>query len=142
MRLTGFANGVLTYHLSALENTRKIKVDRKPRSAHYYPLTVAESELPVLAFVRHAPVRQIISFLLENDMCTFAEVVVHTGKSPSTVSSHLKSLTEAGMVQVRFGEYQLYRLVNRELVAEVLSKYRATYADRVTDNYVEMLDEL
>jgi DNA-binding transcriptional ArsR family regulator len=58
------------------------------------------------------------------------------------VSSHLKRLKEAGIVRVRYGEYQLYSLANRELVADVLSKYRATFADRVVDNYVEMLDEL
>jgi DNA-binding transcriptional ArsR family regulator len=64
------------------------------------------------------------------------------GKAPSTVSSHLKRLREAGIVSVRHGEYHLYSLADRELVAEVLSKYRATFADRVVDNYVEMLDEL
>jgi predicted transcriptional regulator len=41
MRLTGLANGVLTYHLQALENARKIRVERRPRSTHYYPLTIA-----------------------------------------------------------------------------------------------------
>jgi predicted transcriptional regulator len=142
MRLTGLANGVLAYHLFALENTNKIRVDRKPRSTYYYPLTVADSELPVLAFVRHAPVRQIISFLLENGTRTFAEIVDHTGKAPSTVSSHMKRLREAGLIQVKYGEYQLYRLTNPDLVADILSKYRATYTDRVVDNYVGMIDEL
>jgi predicted transcriptional regulator len=142
LRLTGFANGVLTYHLSALEKSSMIRVDRQSGATRYYPLNVPEGESHVLGFVRHGPAREIISFILANDSCTFAELVGHTGKAPSTVSSHLKRLKEAGIVRVRYGEYQLYSLANHDLVADVLAKYRATFADRVVDNYVEMLDEL
>lgn len=142
LRLTGLANGVLTYHLSSLEKSSMIRVDRQSGATRYYPLNVPEGESHVLGFVRHGPVREIISFILASDSCTFAELVGHTGKAPSTVSSHLKRLKEAGIVRVRYGEYQLYSLANRDLVADVLSRYRATYADRVVDNYVEMLDEL
>jgi DNA-binding transcriptional ArsR family regulator len=58
------------------------------------------------------------------------------------VSSHLKRLKEAGIVLVRYGEYQIYRLAEKEQVAEVLSKYRASFVDRVVDNYAEMVEEL
>ena len=142
LRLTGLANGVLTYHLSALEKSSMVRVDRQSGATRYYPLNVPEGESHVLGFVRHGPVREIISFILANDSCTFAELVDHTGKAPSTVSSHLKRLKEAGIVRVRYSEYQLYSLANRDLVADVLSRYRATFANRVVDNYVEMLDEL
>jgi DNA-binding transcriptional ArsR family regulator len=119
-----------------------IRVDRQSGATRYYPLNVSDGESRVLGFLRHRPVRDIISLMLANDMCTFAEIVDHSGKAPSTVSSHLKRLREGGIVRVRYGEYQLYSLADRELVAEVLSKYRPTLADRVVDNYVEMLDEL
>jgi predicted transcriptional regulator len=142
LRLTGLANGVLTYHLAALEKSSMIRVDRQSGATRYYPLNVSDGESRVLGFLRHRPVRDIISLMLANDMCTFAEIVDHSGKAPSTVSSHLKRLREGGIVRVRYGEYQLYSLADRELVAEVLSKYRPTLADRVVDNYVEMLDEL
>lgn len=142
LRLTGLANGVLTYHLAALEKSSMIRVERRSGATRYYPLNISEGESRILGFVRHEPVRELISFLLSNDMCTFAEIVDHAGKAPSTVSSHLKRLREAGVIRVRYGEYQLYSLADRELVADVLSKYRPTRADRVVDNYVEMLDEL
>lgn len=143
LRKTGLVNGVLTYHLSALEKAGTIRVDRhSARMTRYYPVNVPESESQVLGYVRHGPVREIISFLLEQDMSTFNEIVERTGKAPSTVSSHLKRLKEAGIVSVRYGEYQLYSLANRDLVADVLAKYRPTFADRVVNNYVEMLDEL
>jgi predicted transcriptional regulator len=142
LRLTGLANGVLTYHLTALEKSDAVKVDRQARMTRYYPLSVSDSESSVLKFVRHEPVREIMLFVLEHNMCTFAEIVGHTGKAPSTVSSHLKRLKEAGIVSVRYGEYQLYSLADRELVYDVLSKYQASLADRIVDSYAEMMEEL
>jgi DNA-binding transcriptional ArsR family regulator len=96
-----------------------------------------------LKFIRHEPIREILIFILEHDMCTFQEIVEHTGKAPSTISTHLKRLKEARIISVRRGEYlQLYQVVRGELVAEVLSKYMPTFVDKVVDNYAEMLEEL
>ncbi len=142
LRLTGLVNGVLTYHLAALEKANVIRVDRGPRITRYYPVNVSEKESAILKFVRHEPVRQIVRFILENDMSTFNEIVNHTGKAPSTVSCHLKRLREAGIISVRYGEYQLYRLVEKDFVADVLSKYKESFVDKVVDNYTEMLEEL
>jgi DNA-binding transcriptional ArsR family regulator len=143
LRLTGLVNGVLTYHLSALERANVIKVNRESRVTRYYPVSVSDKESSILKFVRHEPIRQILLFILEHDMCTFNEIVDHTGKAPSTVSSHLKRLRGAGIVLVRHGEYhQLYRVAERDLIADVLSKYSASFIDKVVDNYTEMLEEL
>jgi DNA-binding transcriptional ArsR family regulator len=143
LRLTGLVNGVLTHHLAALEKANVIKVYRESRITRYYPVSISDKESAVLKFVRHEPIREILLFILENEMCTFDEIVDHTGKAPSTVSSHLKRLKEAGIVSVRYGEYhQLYRVVEGDLVAEVFSKYTASLVDKVVDNYTEMLEEL
>jgi DNA-binding transcriptional ArsR family regulator len=143
LRLTGLVNGVLSYHLSALERANVIKVNRESRITRYYPVNVSDKESAILKFVRHEPIRQILLFILEHDMCTFNEIVDHTGKAPSTVSSHLKRLREAGIVLIRHGEYrQLYRIVENDLIGEVLSKYTASFTDKVVDNYTEMLEEL
>jgi predicted transcriptional regulator len=142
LRMTGLVNGVLTYHLAALEKTDVIKVDRESRMTRYYPVSVSDSESAILKFVRHEPVRQIVLFILDKELCTFNEIVDHTKKAPSTVSSHLKRLKEAGIVSVRYGEYQLFRLAAKDLVAEVLSKYRASFTDRIVDNYAELVEEL
>ena len=143
LRLTGLVNGVLSYHLSALERTNLIKVNRESRITRYYPANVSDKESAILKFVRREPIRQILLFILEHDMCTFNEIVDHTGKAPSTVSSHLKRLRGAGIILIRHGEYhQLYRVAEGDLIAEVLSKYTASFIDKVVDNYTEMLEEL
>lgn len=143
LRLTGLVNGVLTHHLAALEKANIIKVYRESRLTRYYPVGVSDKESAILKFVRHEPTREILLFILENEMCTFNEIVDHTGKAPSTVSSHLKRLREADIVSVRYGEhYQLYCIVQGDLVAEVFSKYTVNFVDKVVDNYTGMLEEL
>jgi DNA-binding transcriptional ArsR family regulator len=143
LRLTGLVNGVLTHHLAALEKANIIKVFRESRLTRYYPVGVSDKESAILKFVRHEPTREILLFILENEMCTFNEIVDHTGKAPSTVSSHLKRLREADIVSVRYGEhYQLYCIVEGDLVAEVFSKYTVNFVDKVVDNYTGMLEEL
>jgi predicted transcriptional regulator len=142
LRMTGLVNGVLTYHLAALEKTDVVRVERQSRMTRYYPVNVSDSESGILKFVRHDPVRQIVLFILDHELCTFNEIVDHTRKAPSTVSSHLKRMKEAGIISVRYGEYQLYRLAQKDLIADVLSKYRASFADRVVDNYAGLVEEL
>ena len=143
LRLTGFVNGVLTYHLAALEKANLIKVDRQSRVTRYYPANISDNHSSILKFIRHEPIREILIFILEHGMCTFQEIVEHTGKAPSTISTHLKRLKEARIISVRRGEYlQLYQVVRGELVAEVLSKYMPSFVDKVVDNYAELLDEL
>jgi predicted transcriptional regulator len=143
LRLTGLVNGVLSYHLLALERANVIKVNRESRMTRYYPLSVSDKESAILKFVRHELSRQILLFILEHDICTFNEIVDHTGKAPSTVSLQLKRLRGAGIILVRHGEYhQLYRVVERDLVAEVFSKYTTSFIDKVIDNYNEILEEL
>lgn len=143
LRMTGLVNGVLTYHLAVLEKTKMIKVNRQSRVSRYYPISVSDSVSLVLKFVRHEPIREILLFILEHDMCTFNEIVDHAGKAPSTVSSHLKRLKEARIISVRRGEYhQFYCAVDSDLVAEVFSKYTTSFVDKVVDNYTGMLEEL
>ena len=142
LRTTGLVNGLLSYHLSALEKSDVIKVDRQPRTTRYYPVTVSDKEYNILKFVRQEPVRKIILILLERELCKFNEIVDYMQKAPSTVSLHLRRLREGGMISIRYGEYQLYSLTNKDIVCEILAKYKASFTDRVVDNYEEMMEEL
>ena len=77
LRLTGLVNGVLSYHLSALERANVIKVNRESRITRYYPVNVSDKESSILKFVRHEHIRQILLFILEYDMCNFYELFIY-----------------------------------------------------------------
>ena len=48
-----------------------------------------------------SPVKLVILEMLRNDEMDFDEIVLNTGKSKSTISVHLKSLREAGIVSFK-----------------------------------------
>ncbi len=142
LRMTGLTNGVLTYHLAALEKSDMIRAERGVRVTRYYTPRVSDRESAVLKYVRHEPIRELLLFIFEHENCTFSELVGHSRRAPSTISSHLKRLREDGIVLVRYGEYQLYRMADKELFSEALSKYRPGVVDSIVDNFVDMVEEL
>ena len=141
-RMTGLVNGVLSYHLAALEKSDMIRVDRESRSTRYYSPRISEKESFVLKHVRHGATREMLLFIFENEHCTFNEIVEHTEKAPSTISSHLKRLKMDGIINVRYGDYHLYRIADKELFSEVFSKFKPSYIDKVIDNFADAVEEL
>jgi len=142
LRLTGISNGVLTYHLDLLNKSNLIKVYRRSRMTRYYPMSILTEEFDVIGFMRQHTARQIITLLLEHELCTFNEIVEYTKKAPSTISWHFKRLRDAGLISIQYGEGHLYRLVDSNTVREILSKYKESFTDKVVDNYIEMTDDL
>ena len=144
LRLTGLTNGGLEYHLKILEKSHEVQVDRHDgRRTRYYPLNISVDESHILGCVRNNVARQIVSFILGHDLCTFGEIVEHIRKAPSTVSWHLKRISEAGIISIGYGrEYQLYSIVNNNLVKELLHKYKESFRDKIADGYYESFGEL
>jgi predicted transcriptional regulator len=133
-RATGFANGVLAYHLKILEKSRRMKVIRYSvrNSTRYYPLNTTSKESCMIEYVRRTTTKKILLFLLERDQCTFNDIVQHTKKVRSTISWHLSWLRKARIISVKSGVHQTYRLRNKKLVALVINK-TSDYSDIALD---------
>ena len=123
-RATGFANGVLAYHLKILEKSRRMKVIRcrVRNSTRYYPLNTTAKETCMMEYVRRTTTRKILLFLLKRDQCTFNDIVQHTKKVRSTISWHLSWLRKEMIISVRKDVHQTYRLRNRDIVALLINK--------------------
>jgi predicted transcriptional regulator len=141
-RQTGFANGVLTYHLNILEQFRYISKFKHNNITRYYPHSIPNSEQKIISHLRVHSERDIILFLLSHDLCTFSEIVQYLRKAPSTVSWHLKRLCEDGILAVHHGEYNLYRINDKKLVNQMLHKYKESFTDKVVNNFVDIADEV
>jgi predicted transcriptional regulator len=144
LRLTGLPNGTLEYHLKILEGIQKVTTFRRSgRRTGYYPIDIPADESHILEHIRNQVARQIVFFILERDLRTFGEVVEHIKKAQSTVSWHLKRLSEAGIISISYGpEYQLYSAVKNNLVKKVLDKYKETFRDKIANSYYEIFEEL
>jgi predicted transcriptional regulator len=144
-RLAAISNGVLTYHLGVLEKSEMIKVERQSnnRVTRYFVAGIPKCDSDIIGYFRNGVTRRIVLFLLRNELATFNEIVDDIGKAPSTISWHIKRLKEAGILRIIYGEERLlYRLVDRETVNQILSKYEQSFADKIVDNYTEMIDKL
>jgi predicted transcriptional regulator len=141
-RQTDFANGVLTYNLNILEQFGYVNKFRHNNITRYYPLSIPSSDLKIISHLRVYAEKDIILFLLSHDFCTFNEIVEHLRKAPSTVSWHLKRLCEDGILVVHHGKYNLYRINGKELVNQILHKYKESLTDRIVNNFSNIVDEL
>ncbi len=81
MRLTGLSNGVLSYHLSVLERSNCIKVERLRRTTRYYLLDIPTDEQNIITWVRQRTARKMIMFILDHDTCTFKKIVEYIVKA-------------------------------------------------------------
>jgi DNA-binding transcriptional ArsR family regulator len=80
------------------------------------PLNTTAKESRIEEYLRRTTTRKIVLFLLEHDQSTSA-----TYKS-TTVSWHLSWLRKAGIVSVRGGLPQTYRIRDKDLVAILMNK--------------------
>jgi predicted transcriptional regulator len=145
LRFTGLSNGALAYHLSRLEKSSQIRVERQKekRTTRYYSINIPTQESDILRELRNEVSRRIIKLILEHDLCTFNEIVEHLNKASSTTSWHLKRLKDAGIISVRHGgEYQMYQIVSPNLVSDILYKYKESFVDAVVNNYTNIVEEL
>jgi predicted transcriptional regulator len=145
LKVSGFSNGVLFYHLTGLEEAGLIRVERKraKKTTRYYPINISEVESAILSCLRHQPLREIILFILDNHQGTLSDIANYTGKSISTVSSHLGKLKQEEIISTRrSGQGFLFSLANPELVANVALKYKLRLIDKSVNNFIDMVEEL
>jgi len=141
LRLTGLVNGVLSYHLATLERSELIVVQRSIRETRYFPANVTSEETKILRHLRNKPERQIIIQLLKQEMCTFRELMECTSKTPSMISTYTKRLANDGIITVKRGQtFNLYSIKHHEAIAEILSKYKQSFTDKIVDNYSEIVE--
>ena len=92
--MTGLSNGVLSYHLRSLDNSGKIRVNRvNNRVTRYFSYDVSTQESHIIGLLRQETTRKIILYILENGICGFNDIMVHTKKVHSTISWHIGNNT-------------------------------------------------
>jgi DNA-binding transcriptional ArsR family regulator len=119
-------------------------VDRlKGKRARYYSIDISADESHILGFTRNNVSRQIVTFILEHELCTFGEILEHTKKAPSTLSWHLKRLSKAAIISVTYGKNrQLYQVLDSKLVEEILYKYEESFREQVANGCYEIFERL
>ncbi len=144
-RRTSLAVGSLQYHLDYLEKAHLIRKEKQGKFTRFF--NVRDSELgqdeAILSLLRQEHLRKIVVYLLTNKKTTNFDIAKAMLLSPSTISMHLKKLTEANLIgSKRRGRKLKYFIVDPQRVAAVLIGYRKSFLDEIVDNFVNVWQEL
>ena len=139
----GLKNGTLSHHLQKLEQQSVLRVERTPRVARFYPLSVNEAEIPIITRLRQETPRRILRLLLDLDEVNFSEMFLRIKRSPGTTSRYVTELVDDGIVKDRFEKgKRFFSLPDKYTVDKLISKYHPDLIERATDNFADIIASL
>ena len=139
----GLKNGTLSHHLQKLELQSVLRVERTPRVARFYPLSVNEAEIPIIKRLRQETPRRILRLLLDLDEVNFSEMFLRIKRSPGTTSRYVTELVDDGIVKDRFEKgKRFFSLPDKYTVDKLISKYHPDLMDKTTENYSDIIESL
>lgn len=142
LRETGFAHGVLSHHLSKIEKSGKIQIQRTPRVARVYLSGIQEQEAQLIKNLRNTTIKKIIVSLLDREL-SFKEITEKAGKSQGTISSYLKDLTEQNIIHRKLHNTELiFDLVDAVYIRDIISKHKTSLFERSADNIADIFSSL
>ncbi|HVM45784.1 MAG TPA: winged helix-turn-helix transcriptional regulator [Candidatus Thermoplasmatota archaeon] len=123
--------GTALYHLDRLEAEGLITVRRDGRYKRYFAANgLGRREKDLLSAFRHAVPRRIGAALLERPSLTQRELCEAIGVSRSTLSFHVNSLIDKGILRREPARPEnKYVLDDVELTRAILTKYRDSLGD-------------
>ena len=143
MHALNLRNGVLSHHLDKLEKKSVIKVERTPRVARFYPLSITDFEAIISKRLRQETPRRILQVLLDSEKIYFSEISLRIKRSPSTTSFYVTQLVQDGIIKDKFENgKRFFSIVEKETVSNLISKYHPDLIERTTDNFVDIISSL
>jgi predicted transcriptional regulator len=127
LRLTGFSNGQLSFHLQKLKKSKIVKAKQLGyHRIRYYPIAVRTTESDILDHLLDSTRGKITFLLLEHSDRRLQEIVDYINKARSTTWVHLQILERAGIISVlRVNKNnQFYRLKNKSRIVRIVKKYK------------------
>ena len=139
----GLKNGTLSHHLQKLEQQSVLRVERTPRVARFYPLSVKDEEISIIKRLRQETPRRILCLLLDLDEVNFSEMFLKIKRSPGTTSLYATELVNDGIIKDRFENgKRFFSLPGKNTVNELISKYHPDLMDKTTENYSDIIESL
>ena len=139
----GLKNGTLSHHLQKLEQQSVLRVERTPRVARFYPLSVKDEEISIIKRLRQETPRRILRLLLDVDEVNFSEMFLKIKRSPGTTSLYATELVNDGIIKDRFENgKRFFSLPDKYTVNKLISKYHPDLMGKTTENYSDIITSL
>lgn len=138
-RRVGMSAGTLEYHLHVLTREQLLVTRRQGRYLRYYVAAqMGGAEKDVLGLLRQEVPRRVCALLLMQPDMSHGELLAHFRIAASTLTFHVKKLTEGGLVEARReGRETRFRVRDPALVGKVLADYQASFADELVDRFAD-----
>lgn len=135
-----YAQGTLQYHLRWLADEDLIEVSDDGQYTRYYPAAeFDEADQTVMNALRREYSRRILAHLLAEGPLTTSDLSDRIDKAQSTVSWHLSTLAEVGLVtKERDGRRVIYEVVDPDRVRYLYTIHRKSFTDRVVDRLLDL----
>jgi predicted transcriptional regulator len=135
----GLSMGVLEYHLNYLEKEQILSTETDGyRKSFFLRSDVQHCDKATLALLRQEAPRRIIIFILLRQKAAFKEILDEMRTSKSTLSFHMRKLTDAGLVaSERVGRELSYTIREPEVAARLIITYKESFLDSVVDRFVD-----
>jgi len=140
----GLAMGVLEYNLSYLEKKSILTVEREGNRKRYFVGDdISFGDKTTIGILRQEIPRRIVLHLMLNPKASFQDVLAQFTISKSTLSFHMKKLTEASIVEgEKEGRSTFYHVVDVDNTARVILTYKASFLDSVVDRFAEVWGDM
>ena len=117
---------LVEYHLLFLERTNTIRgVKESGYTRYYVEGAIGISDKKILSLLRQEIPLHVILFLLKKDNSQHKDILKNVDVSPSTLSYHLKKMTDNGIIY--FNEKDAnhgYTILNKEEIVKLLVNYK------------------
>jgi predicted transcriptional regulator len=135
----GLQVGVLEYHLNYLEKEGILSAQTDGyRKTYFVRADIQYGDKVKLALLRQEAPRRIVIFVLLRERASFKELLDEMKSSKSTLSFHLKKLTEGGVVAAeRVGRELVYSVSDPDATAKLIITYKESFLDSVVDRFVD-----
>ena len=121
LRLSGLANGVLSFHLKKLKKSKLVKVKKLGyNTTRYYPRAVKTADSDILDYLLDSTRRKIIFFLPEHSISRFKGILHHIDRALPTTSVQFLNMAGLSMFSLDKNN-QFYQLKNKSRIIRILS---------------------
>lgn len=136
------ATGQAQYHLRRLIRRDEVVADRIKGRTHYFDPEYDAWERRVLALYRRETAREIITLLLDEGQLSAGEIAERVDLARSTVSWHVDTFVDAGIVDRSYGERGQVEiaLARPEETVRCLEAVEPSLTDTLVDRFMRLVD--
>jgi len=137
------ATGQAQYHLRRLGRSGEVVAERIRGRTHYFDPEYDDWERRVLSLYRRETARDIITLLLDEGRLPAATIADRLDLARSTVSWHVETLVDAGVVDRSYGDRGRVEvaLARPAETIQFLGTVTPSLADTLIDRFVRLVDD-